>query len=416
MGKGKFGIGVVITVLVVFVVYQLYAAFYNPISTEIVTHYTATDGIHVTGILIRDESLITNSVSGAMHFEIEDSERVASGGVIANIYANESQSIAASQMDAVKKEIDSIREIEEYNDLNAIDINSINAKIFDNLNDIISTCSTGYYGNIGVSKAELLNLINRKQIATGEAVDFSQQLSTLEAEYNSLKAAAGSPQGKVLAKKSGYFLSSTDGYEGVLTTDKLTSLTPEFLDTLKPNTTEKSDVIGKLVSDYTWYIAASVSISESLQFKVGENLKVLTNLKSNPEISVTVERVNMSKDKDRAVVILSCQQMSAELSSMRTGAMTIVKKNYSGLKVSNKALRMKEVQVTDSNGVTKTVSQTGVYALSGMTAAFVPVEIIYSPKDNDFVICAEIAQEGQLRIYDEIIVKGKNIYDGKIID
>ena len=71
MGKGKFGIGVVITVLVVFVVYQLYAAFYNPISTEIVTHYTATDGIHVTGILIRDESLITNSVSGAMHFELK---------------------------------------------------------------------------------------------------------------------------------------------------------------------------------------------------------------------------------------------------------------------------------------------------------------------------------------------------------
>ncbi len=416
MGKGKFGIGVVVTVLVIFVIYQLYAAFYNPISTEIVTQYTATDGINVTGILIRDESLITNTESGAMHFEIDDSERVASGGVIANIYATESQSIAASQMDAVKKEIDNIKEIEEYNDLNAIDINSINAKIFDNLNDIISVCATGYYGDISVSKEELLNLINRKQIATGEAVDFSEQLSTLEAEYNKLKTAAGSPQSKVLAKKSGYFLSSTDGYEGVLTTDKLGSLTPEFLDNLKPETTKQKGVIGKLVSDYTWYIATSVSISESLQFKVGESLKVLTNLKSNPEISVTVERVNMSKDKDRAVVILSCQQMSAELSSMRTGAMTIVKKNYSGLKVSNKALRMKEIEVTDENGVTKTVSQTGVYVLNGMSAAFVPVEIVYSPKDNDFVICAEIAKEGALKIYDEIIVKGKNIYDGKIID
>ena len=124
----------------------------------------------------------------------------------------------------------------------------------------------------------------------------------------------------------------------------------------------------------------------------------------------------MSKDKDRAVVILSCQQMSAELSSMRTGAMTIVKKNYSGFKVSNKALRMKEIEVTDENGVTKTVSQTGVYVLKGMSAVFVPVEIVYSPKDNDFVICAEKAEEGALKIYDEIIVKGKNIYDGKIID
>ncbi len=416
MGKGRFSIGIVITVLVIFVIYQLYAAFYNPISTEIVTQYTATDGIDVTGVLIRDESLITSSSSGAMHFEIDDSERVASGGVIANIYASESQSIAASQMDAVKKEIDNIKEIEDYNDLNAIDINSINAKIFDNLNDIISVCSTGYYANIGASKEELLNLINRKQIATGEAVDFSEQLSTLEKQYNSLKSAAGQPQSRVLSSKSGYFLSSTDGYEDVLTTKKLSSITPEFLDNLKPDSQPKENVIGKLVSDYTWYIAASVSISDSLQFKVGDSLKVLTTLKSNPEISVTVERVNMSKDEDRAVVILSCQQMSAELSSMRTGAMTIVKKNYSGLKVSNKALRMKEVELTDQNGVTKTVSQTGVYALSGMTAVFVPVEIVYSPKSTDFVICAEKAEDGALRIYDEIIVKGKNIYDGKIID
>ena len=36
----------------------------------------------------------------------------------------------------MQKEIDNIKEIEEYNDLNAIDINSINAKIFDNLNDM----------------------------------------------------------------------------------------------------------------------------------------------------------------------------------------------------------------------------------------------------------------------------------------
>lgn len=416
MGKGKFAIGVVVTILAVFVFYQIYAALYNPISTEIVTQYTATDGINVTGVLIREESLVINSQSGALHFEIDDSERVAAGGVIANVYESESQSLAATQMDAVKKEIDNIKQIEEYNDLNAIDINSLNAKIFDKLNIIVSSSATGYYGNIADAKEELLTLINRKQIATGEALDFSDQLRALESEYAALKAAAGVPYKKVTAKKSGYFLSTVDGYEEVLNPKKLSSITPEFLDNLKPSKMEETGVMGKLVSDYTWYIAASVSINDSLQFKEGEELKVITNLKSNPEINVVVERVNISKKEDRAVVILSCQEMSAELSSMRTGAMTIVKKRYSGLKVSSKALRMKDVTVTDDNGQSNVVSQTGVYTVSGMTVQFVPVEIIYSPENSDFVICKEKAENGALKIYDEIVVKGKNMYDGKIID
>ena len=49
-----------------------------------------------------------------------------------------------------------------------------------------------------------------------------------------------------------------------------------------------------------------------------------------------------------------------------------------------------------------------------MTAKFIPVSIIYS--GGDYSLCEIKADDGNLRLYDEIIVKGKNIYDGKIID
>ncbi len=416
MRKGKIFIGIAAVIVICFVAYQCYASLYNPISTEIVTQYEMVDGIDVTGVLIRDETLIQKSGNGTIHFEVSDSERVAKDGVIASIYSNQSQSIAATRMDEVQSEIDNIKEIEKYNNLEATDINLINSKIYENLNEIITASNTGYYGGLEANREELLNLINRKQIATGEKVDFTSQLATLEAELASLKTQAGSPQSKITTSKSGYFMSVSDGYETVLKTDNLSAITPEFLDKLKPVQVDEKSTLGKIVADYKWYIAADVSINDSLSFKEGDRLKVKTFLKSNREINVTVDRINMSEDQDRATIILCCQEMSAELSSMRTGAMTIIKHTYEGLKVNSKALRTKNVEVTDQNGETKTVSQTGVYVLSGMSVEFVPVDIIYSNEKEGIVICRQESENGKLMLYDEIIVKGKNMYDGKIID
>lgn len=414
MRKAKFLSVTAVIVLAVFLIYQLYASFYNPISTEIVRQYTTVDGINIDAVIIRQEEFVKSNVSGAMHFEIEDGERVSSGGTIASVYANESQSIAATEMDLVEKEIANIEEIQKYNDSAAVDLGLINSKIYENLNGIIAGANTGRFTDLTAYQENMLTLINRKQIATGQAVDFSEQITALKERYNTLKTTKGSAIGTINAQKAGYFFSSTDGYETVLTPENLENITPEFLDDLTPAPVTDTAVVGKIVSDYTWYIAATVSISESLQFKEGDRLTIQTELKSNPEISVTVQRVNVSASDDRAVVIFACQEVSGELSSMRTGVMTIVKNTYTGLKVSNKALRVVNTTETDKDGNTKTVNQTGVYTVTGMTANFVPVNIIYS--GGDYSLCEINTDDGNLRLYDEIIVKGKNIYDGKIID
>lgn len=401
-------------VLIIFVIYQLFAALYNPITTEIVTQYKTTDGINITGVIIREETLVKNSHSGTMHYETEDSQRVSKNGIIANVFATEEQSYAASEIEKIQKEIKNIEEIEKYNDLNAVDLGLINNKMYNELNSIICSAHSGRYTDIAAHKEEMLTLMNRKQIATGVAVDFSAQLEALNAKLATLKSTIGTPVGSVRAEKAGYFLSVTDGYEGILTTDKLERITPEFLEGLTPQKNEEDNVIGKLVSDYTWYIAASVSINDSLQFKTGDSLKILTGLNNCPEINVKVDRVNMSVSEDKAVVIFSCNQINSELSTIRTAPMTVVKNTYSGLKVSSKALRFKNEQEPSPDGTGGSSPVTGVYVLTGMTAHFVPVNIIYS--SSGYAICELSNEDGSLKLYDEIIVKGKNIYDGKIID
>jgi len=412
--KSKLILGVTGAVLLVFLIYQLYAVFYNPVTTEIVTAADAVDGIKITGIIIRNEEIIKSDTSAAMHFEINDNERVAAGGVIANLYGSSTQSIATAALKNIEKEINNIEQIHKYNDLNAVDIGTLNAKIYDEFNIIASITATGKFSSLQSNKEEMLALMNRRKLATGQEVDFSAQLSALKTKRDALLSRVGQPIGVLKTEKSGYFVSATDGYENILTPDKLDSITPEFLDDMKPENAGDDKTVGKLVSDYTMYIAASVSINDSLSFKVGDKLVINTSLKSNPELDVEVHDINVSHASDRAVIIFSCQEMSGELSSMRTDTMTVVKKKYSGLKVGSKALRVSTQTVTNADGTQSEKTVTGVYIVNGVTAEFVPVNIIYT-YDN-YALCEIISEDGNLRLYDEVIVKGKNIYEGKIID
>lgn len=392
--------GFVILLAAVFAVHQFISSVYSPVKTETAVFYSASDGLNITGLIIRSETLVTSSEGGVMHFVLEDGSRVAKDGVIANIYDSESASITLSKIDSVNTKIEDIEEMLSYNDLEAADLDMINAKATQSLNNLIVSGASGNYGNMSELSDELLSALNRRQVAMGETTDFSAQLEQLKAEKNELSASLPSAKGKVKAAMSGYFVSKADGYETVLTCGNPESITPEFMSSV--SAAELPDgVIGKIVSDYEWYIAAEISINESLKYKEGDSLTIYTSVKSYPKLPVTVKKINISESSSSAVVVFSCNEMNSELATMRSGPMTVVTKEYDGLRVPSSALRVVD-------------SKRGVYVLTGMQVKFVEVNVLY--KDDSYMICEkQTSDESVLRLYDEVIVKGKNLYDGKIV-
>lgn len=390
----------VVLLIAVFFVHQAAAAVYKPISTESASYYTAADGLNITGLIIRNETLVKSQSGGVMHFIASDGDRVAKNGIIANIYDNETASITLSRMDSVNAKIADIEEMMSYNDLEAADLDMINTRVQKSLDSMIISVSGGDFDNYSVCREALLSALNRRQIAMGETADFSSQLAALKSELASLSSSLPAAKGTIRAEKSGYFVSKTDGYEQTLTADILDALTPEKLDSVKSAQTP-ADVIGKIVSDYEWYIAARVSINESLKYKEGDSLTVYTSVKSYPQMPVTLKKINISESSSSAVLIFECSDMNSELASMRTGPMTVVKKEYSGLKVPKSALRVVD-------------SKRGVYVLTGMQIKFVEVNVLFS--NDSYMICEkQTDDENVLRLYDEVVTRGKNLYDGKIV-
>lgn len=384
----------------VFIIHQLYSSFYKPITTQSAEFSTAVQGLNITGIFIRNETLVENNAGGVLHFVADEGSRVAKDGVIASIYETDTASLTVSQIEAVKRQIADIEDIQSYNNLEATDLDLLNNKVEDGLNALVKSSAAGNFSGSYDYAASLLSTINRRQMATGVASDFSVQLAALNSRLAELNASLPAAKGYVNAAQSGYFVSVTDGYEKVLKCDDLSQITPEFIKDMQPDTVGDT-VIGKIVSDYEWYIAAKVTINESLKYKEGDSLTIRTAVKSCPDLSVTVKKINISDNSSDAVLIFACDQMNSEIAAMRSVNMEIISSEYSGLKVSKSALRVID-------------SKTGVYVLNGMQLKFVPVNVLYS--NDAYIICEQQkSTDTVLRLYDEVIVKGKNLYDGKIV-
>ena len=390
-----------VVLFAVFAAHQIYSSLYKPISTETAEYFEVVSGVNSDAIIIRNEKLITNSASGALHYITTDGTRAAKGGTIAEVYSDASVSGKISRMHTVESELESIKQIEEYNNVQAADMEIINSKVNDSLNALIRAGAAGDFSGVSSAGEQFIMSINRRQVVTGELTDFSAQKASLTEELNTLKASIPAASGKVVADVSGYFVSSSDGFEKVLDPTDLSVFTPEFLGGISPENIPKN-TIGKIVSDYEWYIAAEMDINDSLKYKAGDTVTVRANVKSAPELSVTVSSINMSKSGDSAVVIFSCQQMNSDLATVRKISVTVVNKVYKGLRLPKKALRMVD-------------RVAGVYTVSGMRLQFVPVNVIYNTED--FIICEQQISEGKvLRLYDEVVVKGKGLYDGKVVN
>lgn len=392
----------VAAVIVFFFAYQYYVGFYAAIATESAVYFEYTEGVEAVGTVIRSEKTISTSKDGTVHFMVANGEKVAKNGIIANIYENDSASAAAARIKEIEQQLAVIQDIEGYNNLTAVDMGTINARISSYLDALVYSTYDGRFSNAGERASELLTIMTRKQVATGEQSDFSALKDSLNAEKATLSGQMGSPKGTITADTAGYYVSNSDGLEDLLTTDDLTKYTPEFLTSVKTEAVP-GEVVGKIVYDYEWFLATPVSLNDSMYYKTGEKVVIKTQINSVPRLTATVECINLSKNGDDAVIIFRCNEMNSELAALRTNSVTIIKNEHTGIRIDRDALRVVD-------------GKTGVYVVSGLESKFVLADILFSKDGLDYAVCElNTTDSSKLRLYDEVIVKGKNLYDGKII-
>lgn len=390
--------------LLAYVIFQAYQVLYSPIQTETVYMASMYETVETTGIAIRNETLVTQKVDGYMFYTAQNGTRVANGGTIAEIYPTEQDALAQQELDTLDEQIALLEDIQAQGTSNRSSLDLINRQLEQTIADLVQETQEAAFANLDSLHTDLLSLLNKQQVVTGKIENFNDRLADLQTQRTQLAGSFQAATGTVSSPVAGYFVADVDGYENKLDFDTVTSLTTEdiqnILDEPAP-TPDTTDTVGKVVGDYEWYFACNVPVSYISLLSVGTTLTIRLPFVSESEVPVTVAACNRDRNQQIAVVF-RCENMSEELSSMRIEPVQIQLVEHTGLRVPKEAI------------VTNEAYETGVYVRVGNMVAFRKIEQEYNEAAT-YSICKVIEEDGYLKLYDDVILGGKGLYDGKII-
>ena len=160
------------------------------------------------------------------------------------------------------------------------------------------------------------------------------------------------------------------------------------------------DAIGKLVEGYTWYFCCEADKRLADSLTAGKTYTLHFSYAPEQDVLAVLESIVVSGE-DGYVLTFSSTRVTDELLLLRSHTASIVRTKHEGLRVRNEARRVIDGQV-------------GVFVRSGLTMEFRPIEVVYADEMYS-IVKWESGKSGVLKLYDEVVVTGKDLYDGKII-
>ena len=225
-------------------------------------------------------------------------------------------------------------------------------------------------------------------------------IDDLQAELATLESQAACDTSDIRAGTAGTFSAAVDGYEYVLTPDRLMEMTVAQFQSVEPDETD-ANAIGRLITSATWYYACVVPANELSGVEEGDKATLTFARDYYQPVSMRVARLSGNEAGSR-LLILSSDQALQNVTLLRQQSAEIVFASYSGLRVPKSAVRVE-------NG------QTGVYILEGTLAKWKPITILHDTGES-YVAALDTSSTDNLWPGDELIINAKNLYDGKVVN
>lgn len=420
-------ISILVVALVAYVGFLfINANFGSSIETEVVVNVSDPDVINADCFIVRDESYLYNNNNGVLSFNVNDGDNVSVGQTIADVYSNENDAVYIRRIKEIDEEIDNLKTLSNSNFKDSVGLDSVNNLINDSIIDLLDYSNKCDYTDSKKAIDKSLYYINQRQIVTGQAKGFKAKISQLESEKQSLINSCSNSIGSVTTDKAGYYVSEADGYENALKYDKVKDLTVKDLKKVKKSKVN-SNVVGKVISNPVWYVVCQIDKDEAIKlskmYGSDEKVKVTLPFVSKESIESRIYSINQNSKNSGAVLVLACDYMNQDMAGIRQENVNISTLNYSGLKVSKRALHedyvTKTVEKKNGETVEKRKKVQGVYVLYGSELVFKEISIVYST--NQYVLCNPTPEDGVLfngktvQLYDQVVIKGDNLYDGKVV-
>lgn len=403
MKKSRFWVNLSIVVamltLLAIVVFQIYNYFFLAVKTEYAVEASMQDTYEINGIICRDEKILKDKTAGYHDIILTDGEKVARGGIIAYIYGNEADVKAQEQIRLLNAEIESYNAAISSKASYAGDNSSYDQSIQNALLDY----SGALHSNNTFDALEALSNFEKrafiKEIVTGSEVNYQEEIEHLRRKINNLESSISGNVNKMVSDCAGYYSRAVDGYEEIISPDAMLEFDikkyNDLLTEINSASNSVSDNVGKIVSGYHWDYYFVVPTETIKNYKVGQSMYF--RFPSVSEDRIKGEITSIKKEGDNALVSVECSAVHSEFLSLRTLEGFIITKTYSGIRV-------------DKNSVRLLDGQSGVYVKVGQIVRFKKADVLYMGSSY-----ALLDPNSKVSNFDEVIVSGKNLYDGKAL-
>ncbi len=388
-----------------YIVYHLFFNSVERVVTELALPINEKVTVSCDAYIFRNELLISGgspSVSASYYYK--DGAKVPKYATVAAIFDDGGEAHGSTFVE-LEKQIDFL----EKSNIDHVFATSDTANVDRSINEIYyelrSLLEQKNISGLSSKAGSLLTLLNRRAVITGEIKGFDDKIESLKDERDSYASFFGNSQ-MIKTDRSGYFYAEVDGYESRFTSEFAEQMTyDEFSELIRTSPDDTSGAIGKLAYEYKWYLACPVGKNELKGFTAGKNYDIIFESNSSRELSLYLYDTISDSDGDGAILLFMSLDSPEGFEFTRMQPVKIVESSVSGIKVPVEALRIVD-------GVK------GVYILYGSRVYFCTVDII-SQNENYYIVAVpdlSVTPYGVLCVYDNIIVKGKGIEEGMVIN
>lgn len=391
-------------IVIVDIAFQIGGSMVQEVETADTVRIDTSEDIRAQGYIIRSESVLELQTNGYLGYTVADGERVSVGAQVADVYADTEEN--RSKLEAIENIDHKLDLIAEANSVKGIyTVSAADRRIAvlrQQLSDAVADGSP-------ISREledELLVMLYVRDMRSGKSLDETQ--AALVQERNMLKASLGAPGKTLSADKLGYFYSECDGYETFFDADGVMNATiADFESVLAgEQTPELSEhTVGKIVTDYNWYLVCQLPVEQTRGMSESKRYTLHFDGENGRTLTMQLARLVYEYGNDKSVLVFQSEEMPEGFTYTRFQTVTIEQEQFSGYRVPISAVR-------SLDGIS------GVYVLRGSIVEFREISPV-NVQDGVVTVDADAEATGKykmLQYYDRIIVKGKDLYVGKIID
>lgn len=420
--------GFVIAVVVlagIYVGYQALQVLFPPNTYETALLATVADTVDADGVLLFDEVYVPGG--GTLGYLAADGERVSAGAAVAENYSSPEQAGLRQQLTGLN---DQIELLQRSQNTTATQLDSLKKERTSALYDMMDALDGSAYDETAQGEENYILAQNKLWVITGEVSDFSAQIASLTEQSAQVQAQLGEPT-QITAPQTGYFIrSSASGRLNAGADDILALNTTDLQAYLNSDPELPLDgCAGKIVSGFAWRYVGLCSAKEGEKL-LGDNGKPLTRSvkikfpgQMETPLKASVSEVTIDEATGLARFVITCEIINGDVLRLNRASAQIIVGETTGLRVPIDAIHYLKEDGTESETQGENYIP-GVYVKYGNLARFCKID----PVDNDhplvtdgeYLIVMPSSSDktktvSEVRLYDEIIVSGQNLYDGKLL-